>query len=415
MSAPTTAILVKGWPRLSETFIARELLALQDAGLAFRIVSLRRPTDPAVHPIHRRIRAPVTYLPEYVHQEPRRVMRALAAVLRDGRLARVLPLFFDHLWRDPTPNRLRRLAQASVLAYEHPELRRLHVHYLHTPASVGLYAARMLAIPFSLSAHAKDIWTTPAWEKRAKLEAAAFTVTCTRTNRDHLQALAPRARVELVYHGLDLADMPPPPARPARTGDDPADPVRFVCIARAVAKKGLDVLLEALARLPPELHWRLLHIGDGSERPRLEQLAARLQLQARVDFRGARPRADVIAALQEGDVFVLPARIAPDGDRDGLPNVLLEAASQELAILTTPISAIPEFIRHRREGLLVPPEDPEALAEALLALARDPALRLRLGRAARARLVAEFRFEAHIPRLLRHFGLKAPMAAAVSA
>ncbi len=415
MTAPTVAILVKGWPRLSETFIARELLALQDAGLAFRIVSLRRPTDPAVHPIHRRIRAPVTYLPEYAHQEPRRVMRALAAVLRDGRLARVLPLFLDHLRRDPTPNRLRRLAQAAVLAYEHPELRRLHVHYLHTPASVGLYAARMLAIPFSLSAHAKDIWTTPAWEKRAKLEAAAFTVTCTRTNREHLQALAPRARVELVYHGLDLTELPPPPARPARIGDDPADPVRFVCVARAVAKKGLDVLLEALARLPPELHWRLLHIGDGSERPRLEQLAARLQLEERVDFRGARPRAHVIAALQEGDVFVLPARIAPDGDRDGLPNVLLEAASQELAILTTPVSAIPEFIRPGCEGLLVPPEDPEALAEALLALARDPARRLRLGRAARARLVAEFRFEAHIPRLLRHFGLKAPMAAAVSA
>jgi len=414
VSPPTLAVVVKGWPRLSETFIARELLAMEEAGLAFRIVSLRRPTDPHLHPVHRRIRAPVTYLPEYVRDEPRRVLRAFADALRRRRLGRVLGLFLRHLLRDPTPNRVRRLAQALVLVHEHPELARLHVHYLHTPASVGLYAARMLGIPFSLSAHAKDVWTTPPEELRGKLEAAAFTVTCTRTNLEYLRTLAPRARIELVYHGIDLDGLPPPPARPPRDGRDPTDPVRFLTVARAVPKKGLDVLLKALTRLPADLHWRLVHVGDGIERPRLEELARRLGLAARVEFRGARPRDAVVAALAEADLFVLPARVAPDGDRDGLPNVLLEAAALALPLLTTPVSAIPEFVRDGIEGVLVPPEDEAALAAALADLARDPARRRRLGGAARRRVRAAFRFHDHIGRLLRLLGtVPAPPPTAV--
>ena len=131
-----------------------------------------------------------------------------------------------------------------------PTIDWLHVHYLHTPASVARYAAILRGLPFSISAHAKDVWTIPDWEKREKIAAARWLVTCSRMNLDHLRALAPAADLELVYHGLEAARFPAPPRTLGGDGSDPARPVGIVCVARAVEKKGLDVLLEALARLP---------------------------------------------------------------------------------------------------------------------------------------------------------------------
>ena len=161
------AILVKGYPRLSETFIAQELLALERRGLAFEIVSLRHPTDERVHDLNKAIRAPVRYLPEYLYQEPWRVLRGAARQLRNPRLWRLLRVWLQDLRRDATANRGRRLGQALVLASELPEASDwLHVHYLHTPCSVARYAAILRDLPFSLSAHAKDVWTIPDWEKR---------------------------------------------------------------------------------------------------------------------------------------------------------------------------------------------------------------------------------------------------------
>src|SRR5205085_2383804 len=137
-----------------------------------------------------------------------------------------------------------------VLAAELPPgIGRLHAHFLHTPASVTRYAATMLGIAWSASAHAKDIWTTPEWEKREKLADCAWLVTCTGVNEAHLSSLAPPGRVELVYHGIDAARFPAsPPSRPQRDGSTEA--VEILCVARRVEKKGIDVLLEALARLP---------------------------------------------------------------------------------------------------------------------------------------------------------------------
>lgn len=401
------AVVVKGWPRLSETFIAREVLALEELGLDLLIVSLRRPTDPAVHDLHRAVRARVLYLPEYLHDEPLRVLRGLVACLRLPGFGRTFVAWLRDLVRDPTANRGRRFGQALVLAAELPADRDwLHVHYLHTPASVGRYAAMLRGLPFSLSAHAKDIWTTPDWEKREKLAECAFAVTCTRAGFRHLAALAPPGRVALVHHGLDLDRFPPPQRAPGPDGSDPRAPLVIATVARAVAKKGLDLLVDALARLPADLHWRFVHIGGGSELDALRARTRALGLDARVEWRGPGDSRQVLELLREADLFCLPARIAPDGDRDGLPNVLLEALSQRLAVVATPVGAIGELVEDGVTGLLVPPEDPEALAQAILRLARDPALRRRLGDAGRARVERDFRFEDHITRLARHFGLE---------
>ncbi|KPF71081.1 glycosyl transferase [Bosea sp. AAP35] len=392
MSAPRIAIAMKGYPRLSETFIAQELLGLQQRDVPFEIWSLRRPTDVARHLMHNQITAPVSYLPEYLHEEPGRVLRGvMSALLRPGFLW-LLPAFLRDLARDRTRNRLRRFGQACVMARELPaEITHLHVHYLHTPASVIAYAAVLRGISWSFSAHAKDIWTTPDWEKREKIAAATWGVTCTRDGYRELARLADRPdKVALVYHGLDLARFPQPPARVARDGSDPSEPVRFVTIGRAVEKKGFDDLLAALAQLPASLHWRLTHIGGGEKLKALQAQAVDLGLADRITWAGPKAQGEVVAALREADLFVLPSKQAGDGDRDGLPNVVMEAASQALPIVATDFAGIPEFVREGVEGLLVAPGDTAALARALATLAADPARCAALGQGAHERLTGAF-------------------------
>ncbi len=398
---PRIAVAMKGYPRLSETFIAQELLGLQQRGLAFEIWSLRHPTDGARHLMHGQIAAPVRYLPEYLHDEPGRVLRgALAALLRPG-LIRLLPIFLRDLARDRTRNRLRRFGQACVMARELPaDIAHLHVHYLHTPASVIRYAALLRGLSWSFSAHAKDIWTTPDWERREKITDAAWGVTCTADGHRELERLADRAdKVALVYHGLDLARFPAPGSRSMRNGSDPADPLRIVTIGRAVAKKGFDDLLEALSRLPSTLHWRLTHIGGGEMLKALQEKAKTLGFADRIVWAGPKAQDDVVAVLSAADLFVLPSKQAGNGDRDGLPNVVMEAASQGLPIVATDFAGIPEFVRPGVEGLLVPPGDPAALAAALAELAASPERRAALGEAAFARLSTSFSAAAGLDRV----------------
>ncbi len=359
------AFVLKGYPRLSETFIAQEILALEQRGLDVLIVSLRQPTDRTLHPVHRLIGAALLYLPEYLYQEPRRLWQGWRRARRQPGYRRAWRVWLADLVRDPTPNRIRRFGQAVVLAAELPaDIGHLHAHFLHTPASVARYAALIRGLGWSVSAHAKDIWTIPAWEKAEKLADAAWAVTCTGAGHTHLAQLAPRPdRVALCYHGLDLERFPPPPARPlGGDGSDPDRPVVLLSVGRAVAKKGYDDLLAALALLPARLEWHLVHIGGGALGVGLRRRAEALGLSHRIEWRGAQPQPEVLAACRAADLFVLACKVAPDGDRDGLPNVLMEAQSQRLACVTTNVSGIPELIEDGVTGLLTPPGDPAALA-----------------------------------------------------
>lgn len=400
MSGPPLAVVVKGWPRLSETFIAQELVALEEAGLSFEIWSLRHPTDAKTHPLHDRLKAPVRYLPEYLRDEPRRVARAMGVAAELPGFEAAAETYAADLARDDTPNRRRRWGQACVLAAEAgPGLRGLYAHFLHTPSSVARYAAVMRGLPWSFSAHAKDIWTSPEWELREKLggpQGAAFGATCTRFGAEHLRHLAEDdARIDLVYHGLDLTRFPEAPERPLR---DRGAPFGLLSVGRLVEKKGFDRLIEALALLPEGLDWHWTHIGGGALGAEMRALAEARGVAGRITWRGACDQPEVIAEMRRADLFVLPSRVASDGDRDGLPNVLMEAASQKLPILSTPVSAIPEFIEEGRQGLLVE-DSPARLAEAMARLADDPALAQTLAEAAHARLRAEFLMAPGIARL----------------
>ena len=248
---PRTAVVVKGYPRLSETFIAQELLGLERRGLPLLIVSLRHPTDPSVHELHRQIAAPVLYLPEYLHQEPTRVQAAWREVRRWPTYRAARRLWLEDLRRDPSRNRVRRFGQALVLAAELPaDVGLLYAHYLHTPASVTRYAAR-LAGPGCVSAHAKDIWTIPDVGEARQARRLPF--------RDGLQRDQRGASARAGARGRGPANLSRPGCRalpragpaPGPDGSDPARPVRLLGVARLVPKKGVEVLLEALAALPP--------------------------------------------------------------------------------------------------------------------------------------------------------------------
>jgi glycosyltransferase involved in cell wall biosynthesis len=283
-------------------------------------------------------------------------------------------------------------------------VKHLHAHFLHTPASVARYAAALRGLPWTGSAHAKDIWTTPEWEKREKLASCEWLVTCTSANRDHLAALAPPGKVELVYHGVDLERFPRN-AAPGSARDGSSEPVVVLSVARLVEKKGTEVLLEALARLSPALHWRFVHVGGGPLLKSLQARAARLGIDARVSWRGALTQDEVLAEYRKADLFALASRIARSGDRDGLPNVIAEAQSQGLACVATRVSAIPELVRDGQTGILVPENDAEALARALEALIADPARRRALGQAAQTLVREGFALEPNIDALARRFGV----------
>ncbi|MEP2533072.1 glycosyltransferase family 4 protein [Shimia sp.] len=384
------AVVVKGWPRLSETFIAQELVALEDAGYALELWSLRFPTDKKRHPLHDRLKATVFYLPEYLHQEPWRVLRGVTSCLFNRKFAAAFSTWRKDFARDKTRNRVRRFGQACVLASELSEdTAALYAHFMHTPASVARYAAIMRGMSWAVSAHAKDIWTSPEWEKREKLQessyGAQFLATCTGVGARHLQDLADTPdRVELIYHGLDLSRFPEPPE------DKPvSETIRLLSVGRLVEKKGFDRLLDAFALLPADLNWQWQHIGGGELGDALKSRADKLGVGDRIIWRGACDQPEVIEAMRLSDVFVLPSRIADDGDRDGLPNVLMEAASQKLCLLSTPVSAIPEFITNGEHGILSD-DEPVELARAIEALARDPARRETLSLAAYDRLTAHF-------------------------
>ena len=395
------AIVVKGYPRLSETFIAQEILSLQNAGIKITIISLRHPTDRKQHPINKKIMAELLYLPEYLSAEPLRVIRSWMKVRSQKGYKKALRTWLKDFFRDPTPNRIRRWGQALVLSAElSPSIKHLYAHFLHTPASVTYYAALMTDRSWSVSAHAKDIWLTPYWEKNEKLLSCEWAVTCSSYGFEHLNSIV-SGKTQLSYHGLDLTSLPgPPPTRLFNTGTKTDDPIKLLSVGRAVPKKGFDILLDALSKLPDSLNWSWTHVGGGQELNKLKKIAHDLAIEKRVIWRGACDQSEVFDEYRKADIFILPSVIAKDGDRDGLPNVLMEAASQELCCIASDVAALSEFIIHEKTGLLVPPNNPDTLVQAIIKLAFDYNLRIGMGSANYNRLKENFCHKTEVSKIL---------------
>ncbi|WP_068003364.1 glycosyltransferase family 4 protein [Pseudovibrio axinellae] len=381
MKAGRIAVVVKGYPRLSETFIAQELFGLQERGLRQLIVALRRPYDPYIHEVHEKITSEVLYLTEYLKDDRPRVERAVAWAKKQSGYVAARSRFEAGLKHKRNSERFRRWGQACVLAHELPEdVTWIHSHYLHSPCTVARYAAILSGRQWSFSAHAKDIWTTERWELEAKLADADWGVTCTRANLLYLRSLCKTPdKISLVYHGLDFCGFPTVP-RPATLRDGTkSDCVQIISVGRLVDKKGYDNLLRAFSTLPKDINWHLTHIGGGELSQPLKKLGEDLGLDDQISWLGPQPRAVVLEALKNADLFALACRVSKTGDRDGLPNVVMEAQAMSLPCISTRVSALPEVIKDSETGVLCAPDNVSSLANALLLLITQPSERERIG------------------------------------
>ena len=366
--------VLKRYPRLSETFVVRELLGLESAGVRVGVDALLPPESGAQHADVAHVAAAVRYLPRTA--EWSRPM--LGAHLRVG-LRR--PLTWMRLAR--TARRgggWRRFAQAGMVAdrVRCDGFRHIHAHFATAAAEVARDAAALSGVTFSVTAHAKDIFHDQNTDLLPRRVAGAATVvTVSGYNVRHLAAVLPEQRVRYVPNGLPI----PGAAVPRPTGP-------LLCVARLVPKKGIDVLIRAIAVLDNARSLEI--VGDGTCRADLEALTRSLGLEHRVTFRGALTSADVDEAYRRCSLVALPCRIDADGDRDGMPTVLVEAMARAVPVVSTDVVGIDELVEHGRTGMLVPPEDPAALASAIDELLRDPDAAAAMGAEGRRHVIEAF-------------------------
>jgi glycosyltransferase involved in cell wall biosynthesis len=398
------AYIVKAWPRLSETFILNEIISLEQRGVPIRIFSVREADAGPSHSKVDQVRAKVTCLA----MRPR-WKQAVAANLRllcrqPGRYLRLLAHVIATKVIRGRYGPPRHFFQAAYLAdiLSREPVDHLHAHFASTPARVALLAHRLTGIPFTFTAHAKDIYLSNPEAFRAKLEGARAVVTCTQYNRDFLlerYGLFCDGKVHCVYHGLD-----PLQFKLTLPGEVETEKPVILSVARLVEKKGLGDLIVAADILRRRGRvFQVEIIGSGPQRETLKAQVKRLGLADRVRLLGAQTHESVCVAYERAAVFALPCVIASNGDRDGIPNVLLEAMASGVPIVSTPVSGIPELVESGVNGLLVRPNDPAALADAIDKLIASQELRGSLARAARAKVESSFSLDASAERLLALF------------
>lgn len=390
---PVLGIILKGYPRISETFISNEILLLEQQGFRVHLFSMRQPRENFCHASVKQIRAAVDYLPETLLRPlPTFLYHNLRLALRSPTsYARAFKTALHRLRRTRKTATIKHLLQAGYLA-EHllpaSGVTHLHAHFAHSPTSVAMFASQLSGLPFSFTAHAKDIYTSHPEQLREKIAAARFVTTCTDYNRRHLKETARKVDTPIhrIYHGIDIALFNGTPPRKA-----PAAPYRLITVARLTAKKGLSTVYRALRILCDRgIELRHTLIGDGEDRDDILRLITNLGLDPVASWLGTQPHEVVRAQYRQSDLFVLGCEVAKNGDRDGIPNVFLECMAMGLPVVATDISAIPELIEDRETGLLVAPGDPEMMAHAIQSLLTDIHLRRRIITNAKRRVVAEF-------------------------
>ena len=382
--------VLKGYPRLSESFILREILQLERLGLDLHIFALRDPGEPRAHERVAEVRAAVTYLPD-------RFLEAAGVVaganLRQAwrtpfRYAAALVEALVRSASELDAATLKRFLQAAVLverALPGTSVTHLHAHFCNDPTTVAYFASRLSGLSYSFSAHAKDIYTQRPGPLRAKIDGARFVTTCTAANHTHLRRCA-RGTTPILrcYHGVELERYHP-------AGEPREDTPHVLSVGRLVAKKGFPVLLDALARVRDSgLAFRCTIVGRGPLESALRQRISRLALTDRVTLAGSLAEHELAELYRRVDVFALACEIEPNGDRDGIPNVVIEAMASGLPVISTRVSGLPECVEHGATGLLVPERDPKALADALGELIARPERARALGRAGRLKVEREF-------------------------
>ncbi|HZI67596.1 MAG TPA: glycosyltransferase family 4 protein [Thermoanaerobaculia bacterium] len=407
--SPRVGYVLKRYPRYSETFIVNEILAHERAGVEVEIFALGRPSEPVLGPTAR-VRAPVTYLLPPDTESKSGDERTLTAhefwlALREA--ARLRPEVWEIL-PQARLERSRHVYQALLLAVEAASrgVSHLHAHFATSATTVARLAAAFADLPYTFTCHAKDIFheSVQVDDLEAKFSAAAPAVTVSDFNMAYLRAtVGPVAgRLRRIYNGLDLADFPyraPDERRPL-----------VLAVGRLVEKKGLADLVEACAILERRgVSFDCRIVGSGELEEGLRSRIARHGLGDRVALTGAQPRGEVVRSIQEAAVLAAPCVVGDDGNRDGLPTVLLEAMALGTPCVSTDVTGIPEVLRDGETGLMVPPRNPEALAAAIERLLEDAVLRVALAGRARRRIESDFDVHRNTEQLRELFCAAAPV------
>jgi glycosyltransferase involved in cell wall biosynthesis len=421
MDSLVVGYIMKGYPRISETFILNEIHQLEKMGLRLHVFSVKGSDSREQHTIVKRIKAGATYTPEDTSVTDAPFGAWLAANLpryagSHLRLLRRRPktylqTFFYTLfglslsvsfgrwpyWKRAFLKDFLRAGYIALRVLQHGRIGHLHGHFCHGSTTMTMLVSHMTGIPFSFTAHAKDIYLpklNPGDLLPVKIEKAEFVATCTSANRVYLEQFNHTGTpIHTIYHGLDTHLFT------AVTGVTAVTPVEheqqtptILAVGRFVAKKGFAYLVRACRLLQDQgydFHCHIVGEPDEQTEP-IKKLVQELGLENRVSLQGAVTQTELKEIYAAATVFALPCHIVPNGDRDGIPNVLVEAMAMALPVVTTAISGIPELVDHQVNGLLTPPEDPVALAEALAQLLANPALRRQLGRAARQKVRQSF-------------------------
>jgi len=391
---PVLGMILKGYPRISETFISNEIHQLEKQGFRLRLFSMRQPRERFTHQSVRQIRATVDYLPHSLLLYFPKLLyhNLMLAIKNPENFKRAAGTAFRRLLRNRRIATIKHLLQAGYLVRRllpKSDVTHLHAHFAHSPASVAMFAGQLADIPFSFTAHAKDIYTSDPAQLREKVALAEFVVTCTEYNKHYLieTAHGVTTPVQRIYHGIDL-DLFSNDAEPRLR---PGPPYNIVTVARITPKKGLATVYRAL-RLLCDQGVLLRHtlIGDGEDRKKILSLITELGLSGITQWLGTQPHEVVLEHYRRADLFVLGCEIATNGDRDGIPNVLLECMAMGVPVLATRVSALPELVEDGKTGLLVPPGQPEKMAQAMGRLLTDHALRNQIIPAARRRVTEQF-------------------------
>jgi glycosyltransferase involved in cell wall biosynthesis len=386
--------LVKTFPRLSETFILNEILGLQRMGWTLQIYSLKRPVEEPVHPGVAQVRTVVRYVPSLrpaaSWMEPVKALAAHAGLLvkRPARYVAALWKYFS----GTRAARVKEFVQAGWLAadLEREGITHLHAHFANAPTAVAEIVHWMTGIPFSFTAHAKDIYTTNEVDLARRMATATATLTCTAFNARHLHGIAgERAQVELAYHGIDTERFQ---AKVETHGaPEKAEIPTVLTVGRFSEKKGLEDLIHACALLRDRgVRFRCVMVGYGALEDRLKELRGALRLNGLIEMPGRLAQPEVIAQYRRAAVFALPCVVLENGDRDGIPNVLLESMAAGVPVVTTDVSGIAEVVENGRTGWLVQPHNPAMLADAIAYVLSHGTEAACVASLARERVEAEF-------------------------
>jgi glycosyltransferase involved in cell wall biosynthesis len=400
---PKIAYLLKTYPKLSETFILNEILGLEKLGIDIEIFSLRRPVDEPVHPSVAEVKAGVTYIPAAQIERRSTPPEACQIILAHLTLMVLHPFRYIRTalfcQTQHGEKWVKIFSQAVFLAraLQRGRFDHLHAHFANLPASVAEHVHRLCGISHSFTAHAKDIYLTERAELKDKIEGATCVLTCTAYNQRYLAALSPgRTPIHLAYHGVDVGRFDSAGASLRR---ETAVPL-VLSVGRFCEKKGFPYLIQACRVLKDRgYQFQCRIIGFGELESTLKALIAELDVAGCVAISGKMAQNEVIAVYRTASVFVLPCLVTDDGDRDGIPNVLMEAMVSRIPVVSTRVSAITELVDHMVDGIVVAERDAGGIADAMEMLIRQPQLRQRLGENGRAKVLGRFALEASAQRV----------------